>query len=195
VGLGNPLEDEAAERARLKKLMWICWEGVDFTDLALDDLKTFANPIRQRYYDLSRKLLWLTENANFNNFITYVIVVAGALVGLQTYPQFEEDVTMSFAEQTSSVRTVMLIDMVILYIFTFEIGAKFVAQDNAPSKVFYSAWNSFDFLIVLGSWTLGGGMITMLRLLRLLRVLKLVKAFPQLQVRNASEAASIANRA
>ena len=121
--------------------MWLAWEGVDFTNLTIDDVKTFQNPIRQKYYDLSRKCKWLTENSNFNNFITIVIVIAGALVGLQTYPEFEEDTTMGFSDQTSSVQTVMMIDMIILYIFTFEIGAKFVAEDSAPLKVFYSAWN------------------------------------------------------
>ena len=59
---------------------------------------------------------------------------------------------------------------------------KFVAEETKPLRVFLSGWNTFDFIIVLGSYLLGGGMITMLRLLRLLRVLKLVKAFPQLQV-------------
>lgn len=117
----------------------------------------------------------------FVNFITLVIVAAGALVGLQTYDGYAED-EITLKCETGRCEVVKLIDFVILLIFTAEILLKFIAADSAPLRVLKDAWNAFDFLIVLGSWTLGGGMITMLRLLRLLRVLKLVKAFPQLQV-------------
>ena len=181
VGLGNPAAEKVEEHSRMKRLMLGAWDGVDLHSLMDDDRKSFTNPLRQSYYDLSLRAKTIVEDPRFVNFITLVIVAAGALVGLQTYPGYAED-EVTLRCETDDCVLVGQIDFVILLIFTLEIGLKFIAADNAPMRVLTDAWNLFDFLIVLGSWTLGGGMITMLRLLRLLRVLKLVKAFPQLQV-------------
>eukprot|EP00520_Triparma_pacifica_P006268 CAMPEP_0118662880 /NCGR_PEP_ID=MMETSP0785-20121206/17080_1 /TAXON_ID=91992 /ORGANISM="Bolidomonas pacifica, Strain CCMP 1866" /LENGTH=824 /DNA_ID=CAMNT_0006556479 /DNA_START=20 /DNA_END=2491 /DNA_ORIENTATION=- len=189
VGLGDTLGDNLAQQNRMKKLMLGAWEGVDLESLMHEEVKVFANPIRNAYYQLAMKSKTLVEDSRFVNFITLVIMAAGALVGLQTYEGYAEvevecvkPCEIKFVCETDACRTVGAIDFVILIIFTLEIGLKFIAADNAPLRVLKDPWNAFDFLIVLGSIFLGGGMITMLRLLRLLRVLKLVKAFPQLQV-------------
>jgi len=192
IGLGNPEVEKLEEANQMQKLLVGAWDGVDLTDLMDDEKKTFSNPLRQKYHDFSHVAHAIAYDHRFVNFITLVIILAGALVGLQTYDGYGEVTTEIVAEngdktyliecKTSDCEVVGAIDFVILLIFTVEIGLKFIAEDNTPLKVMLDAWNAFDFLIVLGSWTLGGGMITMLRLLRLLRVLKLVKAFPQLQV-------------
>ena len=181
VGLGDQQGERAAEQNRMQKLMLGAWEGVDLASLMKQELKTYKNPVRNGYYQLAEKCKTVVEDSRFVNFITLVIVAAGAIVGLQTYPGYAED-EVTLKCETDECVLVGNIDFVILLIFTLEISLKFLAADNAPLRVLQDAWNAFDFLIVLGSWTLGGGMITMLRLLRLLRVLKLVKAFPQLQV-------------
>lgn len=60
---------------------------------------------------------------------------------------------------------------------------KFVASGLNPLRYFRSAWNCFDFVVVVGCYLPGAGaMASILRLLRLLRVLKLVKSLPELQV-------------
>ena len=84
------------------------------------------------------------------------------------------------------------IDLVVLVVFITESGLKFVALDFQPWRFFYSGWNCFDFVIVIGSldtfgpqWQvlpLEGSQLKLLRMLRLLRVLKLIKALPQLAV-------------
>ena len=188
VGLGDPDTEKIEESAKMVRLLLGAWEGVDLTDLMEDEVKEFDNPVRQMYHNISKVANRIAYDSRFVNFITIVIVIAGALVGLQTYDGFGEVTTddgqgnVVIECKTDKCDVVMIIDAVILYIFTFEIVTKFVAEDGTPLKVLQDSWNAFDFLIVVGSWTLGGGMITMLRLLRLLRVLKLVKAFPQLQV-------------
>ncbi|GMH84050.1 hypothetical protein TL16_g09799 [Triparma laevis f. inornata] len=187
VGLGNPADDALVESTKMQRLMLGAWEGVDLTGMLDEEVrKVFGNPVRQKYHDLSLKAKTIVEDTRFVNFITLVIVIAGALVGAQTYEGWGEMETYEgsgvFVCETDRCKTCGLIDFIILLIFTVEITLKFLAADHAPLRVLLDPWNAFDFLIVLGSWFLGGGMITMLRLLRLLRVLKLVKAFPQLQV-------------
>mmetsp|Transcript_31661 Transcript_31661/g.62776 ORF Transcript_31661/g.62776 Transcript_31661/m.62776 type:complete len:1001 (-) Transcript_31661:3-3005(-) len=186
VGLGNPQEEQLVEASRMQRLMLGAWEGVDLMSLMSDEpRKEFKNSVRQAYYDISLKFKVLVENPTFGNFITWVIIAAGVLVGAQTYDgwgEAEDEDGNVIGCQTDICRTCTTIDEIILYIFTFEILAKFIAADNTPARVLLDPWNMFDFLIVVASYALGGGMVTMLRMLRLLRVLKLVKAFPQLQV-------------
>ncbi|GMI02942.1 hypothetical protein TrVE_jg10438 [Triparma verrucosa] len=182
VGLGNPEDDALVESTKMQRLMLGAWEGVDLSGMLDEEVrKSFKNPVRQGYHDISLKAKLVVEDSRFVNFITLVIVMAGALVGIQTYPGWGED-EITLQCETDNCRLCGQIDFVILIIFTIEIGLKFIAADHAPLRVLLDPWNAFDFLIVVGSYVLGGGMITMLRLLRLLRVLKLVKAFPQLQV-------------
>ena len=86
--------------------------------------------------------------------------------------------------------SMLVIDTIILAIFTSEVLMKTIACFDKPWEYFYKgdttgaqAWNIFDFIVVAGSFLpAGGGLVTILRLLRLLRVLKLLKALPELQV-------------
>ena len=75
------------------------------------------------------------------------------------------------------------VDAVVLGIFTIEVILKFIAEDAKPLHFFHSGWNTFDFIVVAGSFMpAGGDLVTMLRLLRLLRVLKLLKSLPALAI-------------
>lgn len=116
----------------------------------------------------------LAENRHFNNFVTAVILIASADVGLST----DEELSAQLAPYTK------VLGDIILGVFTFECAIKLIAEGETFWLYFQSNWNKFDFLIVVASYlpTGNGGMIMMLRLLRLLRVLKLLKAFPRLQV-------------
>lgn len=97
-------------------------------------------------------------------------------VGIQTYPSME------------GVAALLIMDQVVLYIFTAECVIKILATGSRPWEyVYYKGslqfWNIFDFLVVLVCYLpLGASMVTVIRLFRLLRVLKLVKALPELQV-------------
>lgn len=115
----------------------------------------------------------LTESDAFQNFITLVIVFAGVLVGVETYP--------SVHERFHSILHVL--DQLILWTFVAEIILKMVAQGTKPWRYFHDGWNVFDFIIVAGAFMpFAAQYATVLRLLRLLRVLKLVRALPRLQM-------------
>src|SRR5690606_7410906 len=104
---------------------------------------------------------------------TIVIVLAGVLVGLETYP--------SLVERYHSALHIG--DQIILWIFVVEIVVKMAAEGNKPWRYFLDPWNVFDFVIVSACFLpFEGNAVTVLRLLRLLRVLKLVKALPKLQI-------------
>ncbi len=109
----------------------------------------------------------------FINFITGVIVIAGLLVGAETYPGIVAD----------HGATLHLLDQIVLWIFVLEIVVKMGAEGKKPWRYFKDPWNVFDFVIVAGAFLpFAGNAVTVLRLLRLLRVLKLVRALPKLQV-------------
>jgi voltage-gated sodium channel len=109
----------------------------------------------------------------FVNFITAAILLAGVIVGFETYPDIVEEhgSLLHFLNKT------------VLGIFIIEIIVKMGAEGSKPWRYFYDSWNVFDFVIVAGVFLpFGGNAVTVLRLLRLLRVLKLVRALPKLQV-------------
>lgn len=109
----------------------------------------------------------------FQRFITLAIVVAGALVGLETSPSL-------MAEHGALVHA---LDAVVLVIFSLEIVVRMTAESPRPWRYFRDPWNCFDFAIVAGAlMPFVSGYVTVLRLFRLLRVLRLVRAIPRLQV-------------
>lgn len=113
------------------------------------------------------------ESSRFQNFITAVILFAGVLVGIETYP--------SAVARYGPIMHVL--DKVVLYIFVFEIVVKMVAETPRPWNYFKDPWNVFDFVIVAAAFMpFAGSAATVLRLVRLLRVLRLVRAVPKLQL-------------
>ncbi|MBO6935726.1 MAG: ion transporter [Deltaproteobacteria bacterium] len=115
----------------------------------------------------------IAESAWFQNFITAVILFAGALVGLETYP----------AVHARYEPILHVLDQIVLWIFVGEIVIKMIAEIPKVWRYFYDGWNVFDFLIVAGAFLpFAAQYATVLRLLRLLRVLKLVRALPKLQM-------------
>jgi voltage-gated sodium channel len=109
----------------------------------------------------------------FTQFITAVILVAGVLVGLETYP--------SIVEKHNAL--LHGANRAILIIFTIEVVVKMGAEGSKPWRYFRDPWNVFDFLIVVAAYMpVDAQFVTVLRLARLLRVLKLVRALPKLQI-------------
>jgi hypothetical protein len=115
----------------------------------------------------------ITENAYFVAFMNAVILLAGVLVGMQTYSVFETNAVIE------------RLDLMVLVAFCVEIVLKIVADPLRPYNYFVGpewAWNNFDFLIVVVCFVLPGGSGAVLRLLRLLRVLKLLKSNEQMRM-------------
>jgi voltage-gated sodium channel len=120
----------------------------------------------------------IAENPTFNQFILWVIIAAGALVGIQTYHEAVQPIH----------HYLEFIDLVILLIFTFEVAIKILAEGNKPWNFFKDPWNIFDFLVVAVCWLahlvpgMNAGFVAVIRLARVLRVLRLIKALPQLKM-------------
>lgn len=115
----------------------------------------------------------IAEATWFQTFVTLVILFAGVLVGIETYP--------AAVERWGDV--LHALDKVVLTIFILEIVIKMVAEGSKPWRYFYDPWNVFDFVIVAAALLpFAAQYATVLRLLRLLRVLRLVRALPKLQL-------------
>ncbi|KAL4161515.1 hypothetical protein PRNP1_002069 [Phytophthora ramorum] len=163
---------ERKERQKMREVLMQTWDDCDLTDI-LSQSQGDTKSIKGAYIKLSNVAAKIVEHPKFSLFVTGVIIMAGVMVGLQT------------SQEVIDVLGVLLnaLDTSILVVFTAEVVLKILAEGLEPWGYFRTAWNVFDFIIVVGSFTRGtGSMLTMLRLLRLLRVLKLVRAFPQLQV-------------
>ena len=109
----------------------------------------------------------------FQPFIVAVILAAGVLVGLETYPQLNQRYGSWFR----------VLDRLIVGIFVVEIALKMGAQGRQPWRFFRDPWNVFDFIIVaVCLLPFAGHSAAVLRLVRILRVLRLVTVLPRLQL-------------
>lgn len=114
----------------------------------------------------------------FQQFVIGTIVLAGIVVGIETY----------HAEMQAWMPVFQVIDYLILLVFTLEAVIKILAEGNRPSNYFKDPWNVFDFVIVLACWLpiflpqMDTTFVAVFRLVRILRVLRLVSALPQLRM-------------
>ncbi len=109
----------------------------------------------------------------FNNLITAVILAAGVVVGVETYP--------GLVDRHGTI--LHFLNELILWIFVAEIAVKMGAEGKRPWRYFLDPWNIFDFVIVAVCFLpFDAQYVAVLRLARLLRVLKLVTALPRLQI-------------
>jgi len=155
-------------------------EGISEVD---DDAHTNQHPYLAAYLKLAAKAGELSYDKRFVNFMTFVICVAGVLVGVNT------DLNFPGRGSLPTYPALDAIDAVILVVFSFEVALKIIAQGRHPLHYFHDNWNKFDFFVVFMCDVFAipglpkvGSILAMLRLLRLLRVLKLIKAFPELRI-------------
>ena len=79
----------------------------------------------------------------FANYILFCIVLAGVLIGLETYPEFNGNVVVA------------VLDLLVLYSFLTEVVLKILDEGIDPSRYFVGperGWNLFDFVIVVISF-------------------------------------------
>lgn len=130
---------------------------------------------------ISSLCLRIANSTWFQASIIAVILLAGVVVGIQTYE-------LSSANVRAYSHILHAVDTIILIIFTIEVVVKILAEGNKPWNYFKDPWNIFDFLIVAVCYlafvmpTIDAGFIAVLRLARILRVFKLVTALPKLQM-------------
>jgi voltage-gated sodium channel len=119
----------------------------------------------------------IVKSKIFQRLILVTILLAGVVVGVQTYK--------AFAREHAIVLNTL--DSFILGIFVIEAVIKILAEGNRPQNYFRNPWNIFDFIIVVACLLgpvihLGADFLPVLRLARILRVLRLVSAIPKLQL-------------
>ncbi|MBS9777999.1 MAG: ion transporter [Gammaproteobacteria bacterium] len=130
---------------------------------------------------ISKFCAWLSNHRAFKAFIITIIILAGVVVGVQTY-EFSSPTVRGYSELLS------FLDHCILAIFTAEAVIKILAKGNKPFDYFKNPWNIFDFTIVAVCYVafflpnLDANTIAVIRLARIMRVVKLVSALPKLQL-------------
>ncbi|MFO1477529.1 MAG: ion transporter [Verrucomicrobiota bacterium] len=122
---------------------------------------------------MTHRIRYLVESKPFHHAIVAVIVLAGAVAGLETSP----------AVMVQHGAWLHGLDKFILGIFIVEALLKMAAHGRMPWRYFADGWNVFDFLIVvICLLPVGGPFAAVLRLARGLRLLRLVSALPKLQL-------------
>ena len=115
----------------------------------------------------------IANSSWFRSFIIAVIVFAGILVGLETYPEI-------LAKHGDLL---LRLDNLVLAIFVVEITIRMIAYGDRPWHFFCDGWNVFDFVIVaVCLLPLHVEFVAVLRLARILRILRLVSVLPRLQI-------------
>lgn len=102
------------------------------------------------------------------NLILFVILFNAIILGLETV-----DPVMAVTGPL-----ILTLDMICLWIFVAELGAKLFAQ---RLNFFRQGWNIFDFIIVGISLLPGSGGLSVLRALRILRLLRVLSVAPSLR--------------
>ena len=143
------------------------------------------------YYTRIASVALMVERSRwFNGVILFMIVAAGALVGIQTYKI--SPATQAICDD---------LDAAILWVFTLECLVKIAAEGRHPWRYatgHHWKWNVFDFVLVVGGFTTpyilgdsaageqgveqGEGALNTVRLIRLMRLGKLFYRIPELRV-------------
>nr|WP_136252028.1 ion transporter [Ningiella ruwaisensis] len=117
--------------------------------------------------NLSTTLKPFVESRFFQNFIIALILFNAVTLGLET---------TDFGQRYIGI--LYVIDLIVLCIFTLELGLKFIVY---RFDFFKGGWNWFDFIIVTISWMPASGAWSVLRAFRILRVLRLFSVVPQMR--------------
>ncbi len=110
----------------------------------------------------------------FDNFITFVILMAGVVVGLETSTELQSNYGYLFP----------WLDKIILFIFVIEIIVKVLIERDKPWRYFYDSWHIFDFIIValcFMPYLLPDSDTQFFAVFRLARILRLAKIFEKIQ--------------
>ena len=115
-----------------------------------------------------------SQSRTFEYTIIGLILFTAGLIAFEAFPQW---MTPSIAEKFDFLHNAILVA------FIFEAIIKLIALSPRPWKYFKSAWNIFDFsLIVLSLLPIASQFAMLGRVLRLLRVLRLINALPELRI-------------
>lgn len=122
---------------------------------------------------MAETLRKVTASVAFQTFIVLLILSAGVVVGLETYP--------AMMERHGAL--LHALDRLILWTFAAELALRILAHGRRPLAFFRDGWNIMDFLIVgLSFMPFASQSVLVVRLLRLLRLVRLVKFVPEMRL-------------
>jgi voltage-gated sodium channel len=109
----------------------------------------------------------------FQNGILALILLAAALVGLETYPAVMDEYG----------QLIKVLDKIVLWLFVLEAALKMAQHGKHWHRYFRDPWNVFDFsIVVICFLPVNAQYAAVMRLARILRALRLVSVVPQLQL-------------
>ena len=84
-------KEEQKSLNKMRAVLLHVWDGVDLTNLLDDDdIDDFeGGPIAKMFMRVSLASKSISDSPFFNNFITFVIIIAGMMVGMQTFKTFD----------------------------------------------------------------------------------------------------------
>jgi voltage-gated sodium channel len=129
-----------------------------------------------KYIKLARTCLYVAEADWFDTYMLSCIALAGIIIGLETYKEFQGDSTLG------------ALDTFVLCSFAFEVLVRTIGEGFTPWRFFTNAqwrWNCFDFCIVFFSIPIlpfAAKNVKLLRVVRLLRLTHVFKRIPQLNM-------------
>lgn len=116
----------------------------------------------------------ITQAKVFNAIIFTIILLSAIIIGLETY------------SATAAIYRSLLdiLDIIIVAIFSVEIGLKILAFGKKPWKYFAEGWNVFDFIVVAVCLipAVDTHFFAVFRILRVLRILRMITFFPKLRL-------------
>lgn len=115
----------------------------------------------------------IASSSAFQRAVVVLIIVAGLLTGLETYPAVTHAIGQGLAT----------LNKVVLAAFVIELLVRIAAYGKHPWRFFTDFWNIFDLtIVVLCLLPIGAEHAAAARLIRLLRVLRLFTAVPRLRI-------------
>lgn len=127
----------------------------------------------------------IANSQAFLFFILAVILVAAALVGVETYfPEPSENAApATVAKHENAMGWLNFLNQIVLWIFVVEAAIKMAQYGTQFWRYFCDPWNVFDFLIVVVCFLpVDASYAAVLRLARIMRAMRLMTALPQLQI-------------
>lgn len=122
---------------------------------------------------LPRRCAQLVASPRFDAVMLGVILANAVVLGLETYQQLDD-------RHHDLFRT---LNEVFLGVFVVELLIRMTAVSWRPRAFFSNGWNTFDFIVVVGSFVPGvRENATLLRILRLLRIVRAVRFLPDLRI-------------
>jgi voltage-gated sodium channel len=172
-----PSKIEVATNAKMRKinemtgLLIEAWRGSVHAQMHYEEIAETLTPVARRLHAMKLSALRILNSNSFHVFLVLLIAVSSMLVGIELDMSSADNENIFYA-----------LERFIVTCFCIELCLRIVAVEFDLLHFFYSPWNCFDALVIVGSMSPGTNVVLLMwRLLRVFRILRLLKMFPQLQ--------------